>query len=264
MSAPPSRPSIRTTWTAGPTSRGVTAARTLSVQMTKVGFSGCAYNKPCDGWRGGCIGSPQCRQHRTPTDPLAAHLETIDFSKPGYGELLRKRRGRLVLCAAGSLLVPVRCSHCHGIKRLKRGRDGVDESDAVRWITATAFRTAASGRSSNGPSRGARGRATATTNRARAFDKILVPPQPPPGAGGRAGGRGRGHGRGRGRMHMHMCMHMCMCMFHAHMAHCMCMCMCHVCTLCVQNCMSVCACMLHVRAPYELPCVHALHCVRPR
>ena len=168
VSAPPSRPSIRTTWTAGPTSRGVTAAPTLSVQMTKVVFSGCAYNKPCDGWRGGCIDSPQCRQHRTPTDPRAAHLETIDFSKPGYGELLRELRGCLVLCAAGSLLVPVRCSHCHGIKRLKRGRDGVDESDAVRWITATAFRTAASGRSSNGPSRGARGRATATANRARA------------------------------------------------------------------------------------------------
>lgn len=163
-----SEPPEWTTWTAGPTSRGVTAAPTLSVQMTKVGFSGCAYNKPCDGWRGGCIDSPQCRQHRTPTDPLAAHLETIDFSKPGYGELLRELRGCLVLCAAGSLLVPVRCSHCHGIKRLKRGRDGVDESDAVRWITATAFRTAASGRSSNGPSRGARGRATATANRARA------------------------------------------------------------------------------------------------
>eukprot|EP00908_Phaeocystis_cordata_P025278 Transcript_7729.p1 GENE.Transcript_7729~~Transcript_7729.p1 ORF type:complete len:555 (-),score=69.77 Transcript_7729:96-1760(-) len=122
----------------GPRSKRDHALRAVGVGVARASFAGCEHNKPSgeasDGWRGGCIGAPQCHQHRTPTDALASYFETLDFEKPGFGELLSSLRGHLILCAAGSLLVPVRCPHCRGVKRLKRGRDALNESDAVRWI----------------------------------------------------------------------------------------------------------------------------------
>ena len=90
----------------------------LAMKVTTASLRGCAFSKPGEpGWRGGCIGSPQCL--RTPTDGLAAVFEAVDWSKPGYGELLAELRGRLILCAAG-LLVPIR-PHCYGISASAAG-----------------------------------------------------------------------------------------------------------------------------------------------
>ena len=157
--------------------------------------------------------------------------------------------------------MPVRCSHCHGIKRLKRGRDGVDESDAVRWITATAFRTAASGRSSNGPSRGARGRATATTNRAYSYchrSRLLVR------VGARVGA-GAGTGEGEGECTCTCaCTYACACFMH--IWHTACACACAMCARCVCKtaCLYVHACCMYVHRMNYRVCMHSIACARGR
>ena len=80
-----------------------------------------------------CLG---CRLHRTPTDPVAMFLERIDFSLPKYRGLFGEgyMRGLLLLMAAGSLLVPVRCDTCHGIHKLRRHPNPIDEGSTCTWI----------------------------------------------------------------------------------------------------------------------------------
>lgn len=80
-----------------------------------------------------CLG---CQQHRTPTDPVAMFLEHVDFSLPKYRGLFGEgyTRGLLLLMAAGSLLVPVRCATCHGIHKLRRNPNPMDEGSTCTWI----------------------------------------------------------------------------------------------------------------------------------
>ena len=83
-----------------------------------------------------CPDCLQCKQHRTSTDPAAMHLETLDLSLPKFRGVLGEGyvRGLLLLMAAGSQLVPVRCTTCHGVHRLRRHPNSMDEGAACTWI----------------------------------------------------------------------------------------------------------------------------------
>ena len=95
----------------------------------------------------GCMKADQDadRRGRAPsllTEATSRYLETVQWSSPQNRELLGMRDSGmlqlLLLCAAGSLLVPIRCGACHGVQKLKRsvhhamGR--LDEEVAAQWI----------------------------------------------------------------------------------------------------------------------------------
>jgi ankyrin repeat protein len=83
-----------------------------------------------------CLDCLHCKKHRTSTDPAAMHLETLDLSLPKFRGVLGEgyMRGLLLLMAAGSQLVPVRCTTCHGVQRLRRSPNYMDEGAACTWI----------------------------------------------------------------------------------------------------------------------------------
>lgn len=77
----------------------------------------------------GCMKADQDadRRGRAPsllTEATSRYLETVQWSSPQNRELLGMRDSGmlqlLLLCAAGSLLVPIRCGACHGVQKLKR------------------------------------------------------------------------------------------------------------------------------------------------
>ena len=95
----------------------------------------------------GCMKADQAAdlRGRTPstlTEATSRYLESVKWNSPDNRDLLGMRDSGmlqlLLLCAAGSLLVPVRCSTCHGVQKLKRcvhpamGR--IDEEVAAQWI----------------------------------------------------------------------------------------------------------------------------------
>lgn len=110
----------------------------LSMGILKANLRGCEYlthsedNPDTDRV---CIGPP-CRVHRNTTDPLAMFLERQTWMAPSFRDVLSHPDviGYLILAAAGSLLRPIRCANCHGVKSLQRSPNAVDESDTLPWL----------------------------------------------------------------------------------------------------------------------------------
>jgi hypothetical protein len=69
-------------------------------------------------------------------EPLAEYLEGIRWHDPGNRNLMSLEcvRKLLLIAAAGSLLNPVRCSHCHGVTGFRRCQNPLDENETVLWI----------------------------------------------------------------------------------------------------------------------------------
>ena len=95
----------------------------------------------------GCVKADQDadRRGRAPsalTEAASRYLENVQWDSPQNRELLGMRDlgmfQLLLLCAAGSLLVPARCGTCHGVQKLKlsvhHAMGRLDEEAAVQWI----------------------------------------------------------------------------------------------------------------------------------
>ena len=113
------------------------------------------YNKRASGRAGAAIGRIQIgcmkadqdadRRGRAPsvlTEAASRYLAKVQWDSPQTRELLGMRDSGmlelLLLCAAGSLLVPIRCGTCHGVQKLKlsvhHAMGRLDEDAAVQWI----------------------------------------------------------------------------------------------------------------------------------
>ena len=83
-----------------------------------------------------CLGGGWCKVHQTPTDHLAMILEKRKWGSEQMQDVMSDPyvTGLLIIAASGSLLRPVMCNKCHGVKSLQRSPSPYDESDTLPWL----------------------------------------------------------------------------------------------------------------------------------
>eukprot|EP00933_Yihiella_yeosuensis_P051664 TRINITY_DN49641_c0_g1_i1.p1 TRINITY_DN49641_c0_g1~~TRINITY_DN49641_c0_g1_i1.p1 ORF type:complete len:502 (+),score=89.04 TRINITY_DN49641_c0_g1_i1:47-1552(+) len=81
-------------------------------------------------------GSP-CACCMASVEPMVEFLSHVDWAKPCYREVMSDVQimGLCLLAACGGRLVPQYCSHCHGVRRLRKlPTHGFDEGPVVQWV----------------------------------------------------------------------------------------------------------------------------------